>query len=186
MAVRSMQGRNRAAHITQGGVTLMVMDCGTCLYLSGWRFQIKYIVTKVRKTTTFCLKHLFCKKQIPLPLLHRFGTVLHSSFMWMLVFMLKKDRCKCEWKPTTNYARKYIYLVSFLHIHTKYLDLQACKKLAHGGVKAFDDYMCTSVNMKKCIRYIVNENIENTRLVLNIAQVYPARLRKSKITRLAE
>jgi len=28
--------------------------------------------------------------------------------------------------------------------------------------------------------------IENTRLVLNIAQVYPARLRKSKITRLAE
>ena len=28
--------------------------------------------------------------------------------------------------------------------------------------------------------------IENTRLVLNIAQVYPARLRKSQITRLAE
>jgi len=28
--------------------------------------------------------------------------------------------------------------------------------------------------------------IENTRLVLNIAQVYPARLRKSKNTRLAE
>jgi len=30
-----------------------------------------------------------------------------------------------------------------------------------------------------------DEYIENTRLVLNIAQVYPARLRKSKITRLA-
>jgi len=39
-----------------------------------------------------------------------------------------------------------------------YLDLQACKKLAHGGVKVFDDYMCTSVNVKKCISYIVNEN----------------------------
>jgi len=49
-------------------------------------------------------------------------------------------------------------LVSFLHIHSKYLDLQTCKKLAHGGVKAFDDYMCTSVNVKKCISYIVNEN----------------------------
>ena len=30
------------------------------------------------------------------------------------------------------------------------------------------------------------KKIENTRLVLNIAQVYPARLRKSKITRLAK
>jgi len=59
----------------------------------------------------------------------------------MLVFMLKKDRCKCEWKPTTKYATKYICLVSFLHIHDKYLDLQACKKLAHRGVKALDDYM---------------------------------------------
>jgi len=43
------------------------------------------------------------------------------------------------------------YVVSFLHIHTNYLDLQAYKKLAHGGVKAFDDYMCTSVNVKKWI-----------------------------------
>ena len=49
-------------------------------------------------------------------------------------------------------------LVSFLHIRTKYLDLQACKKLAHRRVKAFDDYMCTSVNVKKCISYIVNKN----------------------------
>jgi len=31
MAVRSTQGRNRAARSTQGGVTLMVMDCGTCI-----------------------------------------------------------------------------------------------------------------------------------------------------------
>jgi len=95
---------------------------------------------------------------MPPPLLHRLGTVLHFPFMGMLVFMLKEDRCKCEWKPPTKYARKYICLVSFLHIHTNYLDLQACKKLAHGEVKAFDDYMCTSVYVKKCISYIVNEN----------------------------
>ena len=36
------------------------------------------------------------------------------------------------------------------------------------------------------IKSFLNKYIENTRLVLNIAQVYPARLRKSKITRLAE
>jgi len=30
------------------------------LSLSGLGFQIKYIITKVRKTTTFCLKHSFC------------------------------------------------------------------------------------------------------------------------------
>jgi len=36
---------------------------GLCMnYLSGLGFQIKYIVTKVRKTTTFCLKHSLCKK----------------------------------------------------------------------------------------------------------------------------
>ena len=34
----------------------------------------------------------------------------------------------------------------------------ACKKLAHGWVKAFDDNMCTRVKVKKCISYIVNEN----------------------------
>jgi len=66
-------------------------------------------------------------------LLHRLGAVLHSLFMWMLVFMLKEDICKCEWKPTTAYATQYICLVSSLHIRTKYLELQACKKLAHGG-----------------------------------------------------
>ena len=41
-----------------------------------------------------------------------------------------------------------------MHIHNKHLHLQACKKLAHRGVKAFDDYMCTSVNVKKCISYV--------------------------------
>ena len=45
-------------------------------------------------------------------------------------------------------------LIPFFYI-LLYLDLQACKKLAHSEVKAFDDYMCTSVNMKKCISYII-------------------------------
>ena len=44
-------------------------------------------------------------------------TDLGLSCMWMLVFLLKEDRCKCE--PRTKHATKYICLVSFLHIHTK-------------------------------------------------------------------
>jgi len=60
---------------------------------------------------------------------------------------------------TTNQICKKIHMFSkCLHIQAKYLDLQACKKLAHGGVKVFDDYMRTSVYVKKCISYIVNEN----------------------------
>jgi len=39
-------------------------------------------------------------------------------------------------------------------------------------------------NAQKCKVVVFSEHIDNTRLVLNIAQVYPARLRKSKITRL--
>ena len=35
------------------------------LSFSGSGFQIKYSVTKVRKTTTFCLKHSFCKTSLP-------------------------------------------------------------------------------------------------------------------------
>ena len=58
------------------------------------------------------------------------------------------------------FAPKCIRLVCFLHIHTKYLDLQACKKLAHGGVEAFHDNMCTNVNVKRCTRYIVNVKIK--------------------------
>ena len=109
------------------------------LSLSGLGFRIKYIVTKVRKTTAFCLKQ-FCKKiNAPSPFTQTWDC-LALSFQVILEFMLKEGRCKCEWKPTTKYATKYICLVSFIHLHTKYLDLQACKKLAHGGV----DYMSTS------------------------------------------
>ena len=102
------------------------------------------------KMADICLQ-IKCREQRDYP----------PCFMWMLVFMLKEDRCKCEWKPPTNYARKYICLVSFLHIHTKYLDLQLTSMQEASTwweIKAFDDYMCTSVNVKKCISYIVNEN----------------------------
>jgi len=62
---------------------------------------------------------------------------------------------------TKNQTCNKIHMFSKLStLHTKYLDLQACKKLAHCGVKAFEDYMCTNVNVKKCISYIVSENIK--------------------------
>ena len=64
MAVRSTQGRNRAARITQGGVTLMVMV--HALSLSGLEFQIKYIVTKVKKN--FFVENIyFAKINAPSP-----------------------------------------------------------------------------------------------------------------------
>jgi len=126
MAVRSAQGRNRAARSTQGGVTRIVTDCGTCIIFIMFRIPDQ-VYCNTSKNNNFLLK-------MPPSLLHRLGTVLHFPFMWMLVFVLKGDRCKCEWKQTTKYATKYIREVSFLHIHTSYLDLQACKKLARGRV----------------------------------------------------
>jgi len=44
-------------------------------------------------------------------------------------------------KPNNQIYNKIHMFSKLLHIDTKYLDLQACKKLAHGGIKAFDDYM---------------------------------------------
>jgi len=128
----------------------MEMDCGTCIIFIRFRIPDQVYCNKSQKNNNFLFKTFY--------ILHRPGSALHFPFMWMILFMLKEERCKCEWKPTTKYTTKYICLVSFLHIHTNYLDLQACKKLAHGGVKAFDDYMCNNVNMKKSISYIVNEN----------------------------
>ena len=136
----------------------MVMDCGTCIIFIRFRIPDQVYCNKSKKNLLF---KTFILQKINAPLLlHRLGTVLHSPFMRMLVFMLKEDRCKCEWKPPTKYARKYICLVSFLHIHTKYLDLQACKKLAHRGVKAFDDYyQCErEKNAFYKLWFIVNEN----------------------------
>jgi len=67
MAVRSTQGRNRAAHITQVGVTLMVMDCGICIIFMRLRIPDQVYCNKSQKTTTFCLKHLCCKNKCPFP-----------------------------------------------------------------------------------------------------------------------
>jgi len=44
----------------------------------------------------------------------------------------------------------------------------------------------SKIFFNKFFNFMPLKHIENTRLVLNIAQVYPARLRKSKIMRLAE
>ena len=61
-------------------------------------------------------------------------------------------------QPNIQQTHIFSKLSTYTH---QILDLQACKKVAHGGVKAFDDYMCTSVNVKKCIlSYIVNENYQ--------------------------
>jgi len=94
---------------------------------------------------------------MPPPFIQTWDCLVDLLSFHVNVFMLKDDRCKCESKPTTKNATKYICLVSFLHIHNKHLHLQACKKLAHRGVKTFDDYMCTSDNVTKCISYMGNE-----------------------------
>ena len=60
---------------------------------------------------------------------------------------------------TNNQIRNKIQMFSKLSTYTHQIFRSTtCKKLAHSRVKAFDDYMCTSVNVKKCISYIVNEN----------------------------
>jgi len=64
MTVRRTQGRNRAAHITQWGVTLMVMDCRTCIIFI--RIPDQVYCNKSQKTT-FCLKHFFAKINAPSP-----------------------------------------------------------------------------------------------------------------------
>jgi len=56
MAVRSMQGRNRAARITQGGVTLMVMDCGTCFIFIRFRIPDQVYCNKSPKNNNFLFK----------------------------------------------------------------------------------------------------------------------------------
>ena len=65
------------------------------LSLSGSGFQIKYIVTKVRKTTTFCLKHSFCK-QMPPSLYTQTWDCLALSLHVNVSVYVEEDRCKCE------------------------------------------------------------------------------------------
>jgi len=67
MMVRSTQGRNRAARSTQGVSPSWKWIVVHALSLSGLGFQIKYIVTKVRKTTTYRLKHFIAKQMPPSP-----------------------------------------------------------------------------------------------------------------------
>jgi len=80
MAIRSTQGRKRAARSTQGGVTLMVMDCGACIIFIRFRIPDQVYCNKSQKNN-FLFKTFFFQKQIYAPSpLHRLGTVLHSLF----------------------------------------------------------------------------------------------------------
>jgi len=49
IAVRSTQGRNRAARSMQRGVTLMVMDCGTCIIFIRFRIPDQVYCNKSQK-----------------------------------------------------------------------------------------------------------------------------------------
>jgi len=75
MAVRSTQGRNRAARSTQGGVIRMVMDCGICIIFIRFRIPDQVYCNKCQNN------NFYLKKKLPPPLLHRLRTVLHSLFM---------------------------------------------------------------------------------------------------------
>jgi len=81
MAVRSTQGRNRAARSTQGGVALMEMDCGTCIIFIRFRIPDQVYCNKSHKNNVFLFKTFILQKINPPPLQHRPGTVLHSPFM---------------------------------------------------------------------------------------------------------
>ena len=56
MAVRSTQGRNRAAQMTQVGVTLMVIDCGTCIIFIMFRIPDQVYCNKSQKNNNFLFK----------------------------------------------------------------------------------------------------------------------------------
>jgi len=62
MAVRSTQGQNRAAHITQGGVALMVMDCGTCIIFIRFRIPDQVYCNKSQKNNNFLFKTFILQK----------------------------------------------------------------------------------------------------------------------------
>jgi len=56
MAVRSTQGQNRAARSTHGGVTRMVMDCGTCIIFIMFRIPDQVYYNKSQNNNNFLLK----------------------------------------------------------------------------------------------------------------------------------
>jgi len=63
MMVRSTQGRNRAARITQGGVTRMLMDCGTCIIFRRFRIPHQVYCNKSQNNNNLLLK----KEMTPSP-----------------------------------------------------------------------------------------------------------------------
>jgi len=79
--------------LRRGRVTLMVMDCGTCIIFIRFRIPDQVYCNKSQKNNNFLFKTFILQILKPSSLLHRLGTVLRSPFMWMLVFMLKEDRC---------------------------------------------------------------------------------------------
>ena len=70
MAIRSTQGRNRASRSTQGGVTLMVMDCGTCIIFIRFSIPDQVYCNKSQKNNNFLFKTFFLQKQIYAPPLY--------------------------------------------------------------------------------------------------------------------
>jgi len=56
MAVRSTQGRNRAARSTQCGVIRMVMDCGACIIFIRFRIPDQVYCNKSQNNNTFIFK----------------------------------------------------------------------------------------------------------------------------------
>jgi len=140
-------GRNA---VRKGGVTLMVMDC----VINFIRFMIpdQVYCNRSQKSTTICLKQLFYKtSKWPLPHFTQTLDCLALSLLVNVSVYVKREYMLMWIKTNNQIWNKNKCLVSFLHIHIKYLDLQARKKRTHSGVKAFDDYICTSVNVTKCI-----------------------------------
>jgi len=60
---------------------------------------------------------------------------------------------------TNNQIYNKIHMFSKLSTYTHQIFRStSMQEASTSWVKAFDDYMCTSVNVKKCISYIVNQN----------------------------
>ena len=58
MAVRSTHGRNRTARSTQGGVTRIVMDCGTCIIFIRFRIPGQVYCNKSQNNNIFFVKKI--------------------------------------------------------------------------------------------------------------------------------
>jgi len=67
MAVRSTQGRNRAARSTQGGVTLMEMDCGTCIIFIRFIIPDQVYCNHSQKNNNFLFKTFILQENASLP-----------------------------------------------------------------------------------------------------------------------